>query len=369
MSSDTEILQSLRHILNVDPGFRPEHTVTAQVTLGSSYPDSSGVAFFRTVLADLDARPGILAAGATDTPPLVAGGIFTSIHLLGQPPRPAADPLMSTIRAVTPGFFRAMGMRLLSGHDIEWNEPGPTIVLGETAARSFWPGQSVLDRQIAFNVDIHGMQVVGEVNDARQASLSMEPAPVVYVSLRRTLRVVRTMTLVVRGRGDVAGIVATMRAAVHEVDAGMPLYNVQTMQSIVDQSVAQPRLNTVLLGVFAAAALLLAALGIYGVVSYSVTQRRQELGVRMALGARPGDVLRLVLGEGARLAAAGVGVGVVGALLATRLIQSWLYGIRPADPATFAAVAGGLVAVALAASYLPARRATRVDPLLAMRGE
>jgi putative ABC transport system permease protein len=181
------------------------------------------------------------------------------------------------------------------------------------------------------------------------------------------MRLFHTMTLVVRGRGDVAAIVATIRDAVHEIDPALPLYSVQTMQEIVDQSTAQPRLNKTLLGMFASAALLLAGLGIYGVVSYSVAQRRQEIGVRVALGARPGDVMRLVLGEGAKLAGIGVAIGVLAAVFATQLIQSWLFEIGRVDPLTFTCVAAGLVIVSLVASYIPARRATKVDPLLAMR--
>ena len=363
------VWQSVRRMLQVDPGFRPEHTVTAQITLGKDYPDSGAVSFYRTLLASLEARPGIEAAGATDTPPLAGSGMFSSIRLVGQPPRPPDQPIMSTIRAVTPGFFRAMGMHVLRGHDIEWNEASPSMVVSEGAAKAFWPNQSVTDKQIAFNVQPKGLPVVGEVNDTRQTSLAVAPAPVVYVSMRQIMRLFHTMTLVVRGRGDVASIVATIRQTVHEIDPALPLYNVQTMQEIVDQSTAQPRLNKTLLGMFAGAALLLAGLGIYGVVSYSVAQRRQEIGVRVALGAGPGDVLRLVLGEGAKLAAIGVAIGVAAGVFATRLIQSWLFEIGRADPLTFACVAAGLVVVALFASYIPARRAARVDPLLAMRAD
>ena len=363
------VAQSLARMMRVDPGFRPEHAITAQITLGAGYPDSTGIAFYRSLLNDLSARPDIVAAGATDTPPLVGGGVFTSIRLVGQPPRPPNDPLMSTIRFVTPGFFRAMGMRMIGGHDVAWDEAAPTIVLSRTAARTFWPNASAIDQQIAFNTQPTGYQIVGEVNDAAQTSLASPPAPVVYVSMRRSVRLLHTMTLVVRGRGDAASLTPIVREAVHGIDPGLPIYNVQTLQSIVDQSVAQPKLNGTLMGVFAGAALLLAALGLYGVVSYSVTQRRQDLGLRVALGAQPGAVLRLVLGEGVALAAAGIAIGTVGALFGARLIRSWLFGIGPADPSSFVLVAVLLAAVALAASYLPARRAARVSPLIAMRGD
>ena len=361
------VWQSVRRLLEIDPGFHPDHVVTASITLGTDYPDSSAVAFYQRLLTDLGARAGIEAAGATDTPPLSGGGIFTSIRLLGEPPRPADRPLMSTIRSVTPGYFRAVGIRLLAGHDLEWNEPSPSIIVSKAAADAFWSGRSPLDKEIAFNVTPTGYPVVGEAIDTRQVNLATAPAPIVYVSMRRYARVVRTMTLVVRSRADVAATVKTIRDVLHGIDPGLPLYNVQTLESIVDQSTAQQRLDESLLGSFAIAALLLATLGIYGVVSYSVTQRRQEIGVRLTLGAQPVDIVRLVLGNGMALAILGVVIGLAGAAFATRLVQSWLFQIGRGDPVTFGSAAAGLVAVALVASYLPARRAARVDPAITIR--
>ena len=361
------VWQSVRHMLTVNPGFRPDHVVTASITLGSNYPDSAAVSFYQTLTSNLEGRPGIEAAGAADTPPLGGGGIFTSIRLIGEPPRPPEQPLMSSIRSITPGYFRALGMQVMRGHDLAWNEAIPSMIVSKSAADAFWPGQSPLDKQIAFNTQPNGFPVVGEVNDARQFSLTTAPAPIVYMSMRRYARVFHTMTLIVRGRGTVASTVGMIREALHEVDPALPLYNVQTLDSIVDQSTAQQRLNIALLGVFATAALVLAALGIYGVVSYSVTQRRQEMGVRLTLGAQRADILRLIVGEGVVLATVGVILGVAGGLLATRLLRSWLFEIGPGDPLTFSAAAAALVGVALIASYLPARRAASVDPLVTMR--
>ena len=363
------VWQSVRHMLTVNPGFKADHVVTASITLGANYPDSAAVSFYQTLTTKLEARPGIEAAGATDTPPLNGGGIFTSIRLIGAPPRPPDQPLMSTIRSITPGYFRALGMQVLKGHDLEWNESTISMIVSKSAADAFWPGQSPLDKQIAFNTQPNGFPVIGEVNDTRQTSLTTAPAPIVYLSMRRYARVFHTMTLIVRGRGTVASTVATIREVLHEVDPALPLYNVQTMESIVDQSTAQQRLNIALLGVFASVALVLAALGIYGVVSYSVTQRRQEMGVRLTLGAQRADILRLVLGEGFALAAIGVAIGIAGGLVATRLLRSWLFEIGPGDPLTFTVAAASLVGVALVASYLPARRAASVDPLVTMRAD
>jgi predicted permease len=362
--------QSVRRMLRVDPGFRSDHVVTASLTLGKDYPDSAAVGFYRAFLTDLENRPGVEAAGATDTPPLGGGGgIFTSIRLIGEPPRPPDQPLMSTIRSVTPGYFRALGIRVVAGHDLEWNEPSTSIVLSKSAAEAFWRGRSVVGKQIGFNTQPATYPIVGEASDTRQTSLATAPTPIVYASMRRYVRVFHTMILVVRGRGEVASTVATIRSALHDADPKLSLYNVQTMQSIVDQSTAQPRLNIVLLGAFASVALLLATLGVYGVVSYAVSQRVREIGVRMALGASASDVTRMILREGGMLAMIGISVGLLGSLFATRFIGSMLFELQAIDVPTFVASAGAMLAVGLTASYVPARRAARVDPVRAMRAE
>ena len=207
------------------------------------------------------------------------------------------------------------------------------------------------------------------MGDARNRGLTTDAPAMIYMAYQGATRVARTMTIVARGRGDVGAVVATTKQAIREIDPALPLYNAQSVTQIIEQSMGQPRLNTILLAFFALVAVVLAVIGIYGVVSYSVTQRTQEIGVRMALGARQNDVLRLVLREGAALAAVGVVIGIAGAFLATPLIRSWLFGIERTDLRTIAVTAVGLVAVALAASYLPARRASKVDPLVAMRGD
>jgi putative ABC transport system permease protein len=363
------VVESLRHMTQVDPGFRPEQLVTAQISLGAKYPGADQIPLYRSLLTDLAGRPGIEAAGATDTPPLVAGGFFTSIHLIGMPPRPDNQPLMCSIVTATPGYFRAMGQPLLQGREMDWSDAQPTIVLSESAARAFWPGESALGHRIAIGADALGNEIVGVAGDTRRTSLSTPPVPVVYVAMQRYAALLRSASLVVRGRGDIATIVAATRGAVHDVDPALPLYSVQTMQEVVDQSIAQPRLEASLMTLFGMVALLLAGFGLYAVISYSVVHRQQELGVRMALGATRHDVLRLVLSEGAALAAIGIAIGVVGALGATRLMESWLFGVSRTDVPTYVAVAAGLLAIALVACYAPARRATKVDPLIVMRGD
>jgi putative ABC transport system permease protein len=261
-------------------------------------------------------------------------------------------------------------MRVLRGRDVAWPDAHPMLVVSQSAARQYWPGQSPIGKRIGFGRgDTLGLEVVGVVPDAHNRGLTTDASAMIYMSYDGATRIARTMTVLVRGRGDIGAVVATTKQVLHEIDPALPLFNIRSVKDIVDQSVGQPRLNTTLLAFFATVAVVLAIIGIYGVVSYSVAQRTQEIGVRMALGARQGDVLRLVLREGVTLATLGVVLGVAGAFVATPLIRSWLFGIDRTDPRTIVVAAIGLILIALGASWLPARRASRVDPLLAMRGD
>ncbi len=364
------VLQSLYNILSVDPGFRADGVSTMRISLGGPrYPnDTSQIQFFRSLLAKLEGSPAIEDAAAANTPPISGGGIVTPIRLPGEV-RSVADRRMSPLTAVTPGYFRAMGMRMVRGRDVEWTDPAPTLVASESAAKVLWPGEDPIGKRVIFGAQGDGLEVVGLVADTHARGLTVDPVPMLYMSYAGATNVARTMSLVVRGPGDPASLLTATKAALHEIDPALPVYNVNTVQQVLEQSTAQPRLNTTLLTVFAALALLLAGIGIYGVVSFSVTQRIQEFGVRMALGAQPGDVLRMVLREGGILTTLGLLIGTAGAIAATTLIRTWLFGVGRGDVATFAATAVVLGVIALAATYIPARRATRVDPVLAMRGE
>jgi predicted permease len=363
----TLVLRSLYNIVRVDPGFRSDRVVTMRVPPAG--PDSTLTSFYHRFVTSLEARPGIEAAAAANTPPIAGGGIITGIRLAGNTDDQNRG-LMSMVTAVTPGYFRTMGMRLVRGRDIEWIDQVPVIVASEAAAKRLWPGQDALGKRVGFggpaNPDV---EVIGIVSDTRARGLTAEPAPMLYLSQNGATSVARTMSLVVRGVGDQATTVAAARAALKEVAPNLPVYNVQSMKDVIDLFTAQPRLNTTLLSIFAAIALLLATIGIYGVISFSVSQRVQEFGVRIALGAQRGDVARLVVREGFILGAVGVTLGAAGALGATRAVRTWLFGIEPTDAMTFVTTIAVLMAVALFASYLPAKRATRVDPILAMRGE
>jgi predicted permease len=364
------VVQSLRHMLDVDPGFNADHVVTMRVSLQSPrYTDTTQVLFFQNLQTRLEGMAGIEASGAANTPPISGGGIATGVRPFGME-RPATDLVSMAVTAVTPGYFRTMGMRLLQGRDVAWSDTRAVIVVSQSLANTFWPGQAALGKRIAFNPrDTMGLEVVGVVNDTHIRGLNESAPPMIYMHYMGATRIARSMSLVVRGRGDLASVVATTKQALHEVDATLPLFSPSSVSDMVDQSVGQPRLNSTLLMMFAAVALVLSAIGIYGVISYSVTQRTQEIGVRVALGAQQGDVLRLILREGATLAVAGVAIGVAGAFVATPLIRSWLFGIERSDAPTIVATSLGLVMIALLASYLPARRAARVDPLTAMRAD
>jgi putative ABC transport system permease protein len=362
------VVQSLRNMLAVDPGFDPSSVVTARVSLAAPrYTDTTQVQFFRDLQSRLEGRPGIEAVAAANTPPIAAGGIVTNLRILGSSRRDGGS-IMGAATAITPGYFRTMRMRLLRGRDVSWSDPQPTIVVSTAAANAYWPGESPIGKRIAFGPrDSTGLEVVGVVNDTRARGITVDTPPMIYLAYSGATRVARTMSLVVRGRGDQAAVVAATRAAVLEIDRTLPLYAVRSVGELIDRSLGQSRLNTTLLGVFAAVALVLAAVGIYGVISYSVTLRQQEIGVRMALGATAHDVLALVLREGGVLAVAGTLVGLVTSYFATGLVKSWLFGIDRTDAPTIAGTAGVLVAMALIASYVPARRAAHVDPIVAMR--
>ena len=245
----------------------------------------------------------------------------------------------------------------------------PTVfVVNRAFAERYFPGEEAVGKRVAYQWDrLLDGEIIGVVGDEREAGPSQEPSPAIY---RWYLQEpAGSFSLLVRSSGDPAALTAAVAREVQAVDPLLPVDAVRPMTSIVSDAVARPRLNTLLLGTFSAAALLLAALGIYGVIAYGVSQSTREIGVRVALGATPRDVLRMVVGQGVRMAAVGLGVGLVVALAATRLLRSMLFGVEPGDPLTLVAVLATLGAVALLASYLPARRAARTDPLVALRAE
>ena len=363
------VLQSFRRMLSVDPGFRPERLATMQLSLPRGrYPDSLQFPFYRDLIGRLTANPAIRGAAAVNVAPFAGGGIVTPIRPIGRPPADDASKLLSPVSSVTPGYFRVMGIPLLRGRDLAWTDARPTLVVSASAAQRLWPNGDPLGKRIAFSArDTTGLEIVGVVADVRTSELTGDPLPIIYMLSSGASSIVRTMTVVVQGNAALPVMVGAARSTLRDLDPTLPLYNVRSMEQVVAASIAQPRLNTALLSLFAGIALLLATVGIYGVVSYSVAQRTHEMGLRMALGARASDVLTLVVREGALLAFAGIVLGLVASRLTTPVIESWLYGVSAGDPVTFVAVALLLVTIALLASWIPAHRATKVDPVIAMR--
>ena len=365
------VLQSFRKILDVDLGIRTDNAIALRLTIPSRYSDSAVTPFYRELQRGLAEVPGVTAVSAADRAPAQGGGVSTDIRLVERPEASASGKLMSQVSVVLPDYFRTMGMKLLTGRDLAWSDGAPVAIVNAAAAARFWPGTSALGQHVAFgrrSTD-SGMVVVGVVSDVRRGDITLREEPMIYISVANAPSFARTMMLVVRGSLGTAAAVSAAKRAVHRLDPALPVYEIRTFRDIVGDAVAQPRLNATLLGAFAALALLLAAVGIYGVIAHSVTQRRQEIGVRVALGAQPGDVFRLVVRQGAVLAVAGLAIGLVASWLMMPVLRTWLYEIEPSDPLTFLGVAIVLGAIALVATAIPARRATKVDPVLAMRAE
>jgi putative ABC transport system permease protein len=375
------LVNSFERLRAVDPGFNPDKVLTCQISLPSSnYKNPQIVTFFQQLLTRVRALPGVKAAGATMTLPLrnSGGGFWSGLNVEGRLAAARESiPIVSFIQ-VTPGYFRALSIPVLEGRaftEADNSDQSPKVaIINATLARRFFAGVDPIGQRITMGEDASKgpwLTVVGVVGDAALESLSDPRFPQVFSPHAQGVEGGPSggMDLVVRTSADPLSVAAEVRGEVHALDKDQSVADVQTLGQVVSTSLAQPRLNTLLLGSFAALALLLAALGIYGVISYSVALRTREIGVRMALGAERADVLKLVVRHGMMLALAGGAIGLVGALLLTRLMSSLLYGIQPTDPPTFLAVLAMLAGVSLVASYIPARRATKVDPMVALRYE
>ena len=371
------LIRSFARLTAVDPGFNAKGTLALQVILpDSKYPDKARCwAFSSAVLEKLRALPGVTAAGVVSNLPLSGGEEIEGLVFEGRPrPRTSEDTPLADFRYASPGYFEAMGIPRVQGRLFALTDTASSplvAVIDETLARVYWPGEDPIGKRFHFGgigiPDEPWITVVGIVGNVRNSGLHVEPRPQVYVPA--TQRSDATQTFVVRTARDPRSLIQEARAAVFAVDRDQPVAQVKTMEQVVAQSVAGRRFNMVLLGAFAGLALLLAAVGIYGITAYSVAQRTREMGLRMALGAQPGSVLGLVLKEAGALALIGLGAGLALAFAATRVMASLLYGVGTTDPATFASVTAGLALVSLAAAWVPGRRATQVDPLVAMRAD
>jgi predicted permease len=370
------LLRSFVSMMQVPVGFQSDGVLTFRVALPAARyrTQQQRTAFYRQAAERLEALPGVSSAAAISFLPLTMSGRTTGVSVEGEPGPAPGQVRMVDFRSVSPGYFGAMSIPLHAGRDVAWNDTPATqsvIVVSETMGRTFWPGQNALGKRLKLgrpDEDVPWLTVVGIVGDVRQLDLVNVPRPAMYFPASQDHGTGDTLhDWVVRTPGDPRTLVPAVRDAVWSIDATLPLTRTQTMAQVRAAATAPQQFTLLLVGLFAVLALVLAAVGLYGVTAYSVAQRTRELGIRVALGAGRGTLLRVVLAHGARLTIAGLLVGTLGALALTELMSTLLFGIGPHDPMTFAGVALLLLVVSLIASLGPAHRATRVDPVVALR--
>jgi predicted permease len=368
------MIQSLARLEEVNPGFDPEHLLTLQMTLaGPKYPkEQQQAAFFHQVLARIRTLPAVTASAATTALPLTGENDGYSVDIEGRPTRPNSHMLTADYAAVTPDYFRTLGIPLLRGRTFterdNENAP-PVVIVNQAFVRRYFPNENPIGKRIHVGNDKHPgySEIVGIVGDIRHNGLNTEVNPTMYECYLQSPT--PWMDVAVRTASDPMRIATAVRHEIAAVDKDEPISKLRTMNQVMTGSVAQPRFRTLLLTLFAFLALVLAAVGLYGMMSYTVAQQTHEMGIRLALGATPSNLLMLSLGQGMLLTFVGIGIGLIFALGLTHVLSSVLYGVRPDDPVTFAAVSLLFVAVTLLASYIPARRATKVDPMEALRYE
>jgi putative ABC transport system permease protein len=366
------MIRSFSRLQQINLGFNPENVVALTLALSSSkYPeDHQRVAFFQAALERLRSLSGVQSAGATTGLPLTLSVSGSDFRIEGRPdPEPGTEVIINT-RSVSPGYFGTLGIRLIKGRDFtdRDNSDAPKVaVINSDLARTHFPGEDPLGKRITFDEGKSWISIAGVIDDVKQLGQDSRTQPEVYFPYAQATH--PSMSIVVRAASNPSSLVAAMKSQIQGIDKDLPVADVSTMEQLLSQSVSGRRFNMLLLTVFAVAALVLAAVGIYGVMSYSVSQRTHEIGIRMALGARTSEVLKLVITHGMFLTLAGLAVGFVASLLLTQLMSSMLFGVTATDPITFAAVSLLLAGVALGACLMPARRAARVDPMVALRHE
>ncbi|HYL46444.1 MAG TPA: ABC transporter permease [Candidatus Limnocylindrales bacterium] len=376
------LIRSLAMLRNVNPGFDPNHVVTMQITIPSTKfaTPLQQVQFYDRVLERVRALPGVQSAGVIDDLPLNEEGSMQPISIEGRPVVPMADMPEVSVRVISSGYLRAMRIPLVRGRDINDSDAEARsggILISESLAKQFWPNEDAIGKRLTLYFSPHlTREVVGIVSDVKLFALSdNRPAPALYIPMAQLAPPEGgewqsfSMSLVVRADGNPVNTVPVISSVIHELDAEVPLLGIQTMNDAMALSLAPQRFTMLLLAAFAGLALLLAAVGIYSVMSYSVSRRTHEIGIRISLGAKSVDVLLLVVRQGLLLAMAGSAIGIIGALILSRLLATLLYGVRPTDALTFVSVACLLMMVALSACLVPARRALCVDPMVALRYE
>jgi putative ABC transport system permease protein len=361
------LVESFARLMNVNPGFDPDHLLTFSIGLPSSADSGRQFAFYQQVLERLQSLPGVKAVGAVSRLPLVGGNSSRSFSVPGD-----ANDYSADIRVSTADYFRTMGIPLLKGRSFNESDVGSSLnvaIINEALARTVFPGQDPIGRQLTnFGPDSLTLQIIGVVGNVRHVGLDTAPRSEIYQLLGQAQW--PSMFVAMRSAtSDATNLTSAAQSVVWGVNRDVPLASIRTMQEVIANSVQRRRFSMLLLTMFAAVAMLLAAIGLYGVMSYSVAQRTKEIGIRMALGARRPDVLALVVKQGMALVFVGIGVGIILSLATTRLISGMLFGITATDPLTFAGVAVLLGVVAFLANYLPAHRAASVDPMVALRYE
>jgi len=373
------LIKSFWRLRQVDPGFKPDHVLSLSLTLPQSkWGDAQQINnFYNQLIERISGLPGVQAAAIGYDHPLQTNWV-DSFTIEGKPPLAAGESPSANFNPVSWDYFRAVGTQIINGRQFtaqdDQDHPG-VVIVNEAFVRQFFPHEKALGQRLKLsppariwkNQRLTSFEIVGIARNVKSAGLNADSEPAYYVPT--TQAPLPDMKILVRTQSDPTSIAPALRKTVWSIDPNQPISEIKTMEKIVSDSIAQPRLSMLLMGLFGALALILAAVGIYGLLSYTVTQRTQELGIRMALGAQLRDVLTLVLKQGMTLAVIGQAIGLAAAFALTRLIRTLLFGVTPTDTTTFIAVAGVLTAVALLACYFPARRATKVDPLVALRYE
>ena len=373
------LIRSFDRLSRVAPGFNVEHILIADLLVSpAAHPDrAERMAFFDRVLERAAALPGVRSAGAASFLPVSGAGAIIHFNIQDRPPKSPHEYVMANYRVTSPEYLKTLGLPLLNGRLItEADREGTpsVVVINTTMARTFFPNESPLGKHLQLGAtpdkDQPWMEVIGVVGDVKQ-SLASEAPTEMYVPYRQAIKElpVFNLSIVLRTSGDPRTLSASLISAVHEIDPNQPVVKIRTMEENLSASVAQPRFRTVLLAILAGLALLIAAVGIYGVIAFSVSQRTREIGTRMALGSTPGQIFQLVIGDGLRLTAIGIVIGLVAGIGFARVLSSFLFQIGLVEPLSMAAVVLLLAGVALIACYIPARRATRVDPTVALRCE
>ena len=376
------LMKSFLRLQAVSPGFDKENVLVARLSLPpTKYRDRETVAtFFDKALAQILTLPGVRAAGAVNVLPLSGMNTRSDFTIAGRPPLKPTDKPAAQSRWITPDYFRALGMHLIKGREFTLHDNAtgaPVAIIDEALSRRHWPDSNPLGDHLLIEDDasrIRDVEIVGVVETVKHFTLDEEALPTFYAPMAQIVPgqvgfVAGNCSLAVRTTQKSLTLQEQVRHAVQNVDSEVPFSNPKTMEQVLSASIAARRFNLLLLAIFSGAALVLAVTGVYAVISYSVMRRQQEIGIRIALGAQASDVFKLVVGYGIRLVFIGVGIGLVGALLSTRLVSTLLFGVSAIDPLVFVTGSALLIIVAIAASFLPARKAARVDPVVALRAE